>query len=182
MEETTKDFFDQQKEKDLLVRTGRTRPLSTPGIPTQKEWEAQNGPVVTKALPTLPSTAARLRWLKARDDLTHEEMARKTGFSTSTIQHVLAGDIVRMTTLRGIAKAFDVPPDWFIGDASQPERRDVPAPKNPSTPEKSAAPKFRFELAADGEYSGAELRELVGCLVGEMRYSVTMTVHAEANP
>lgn len=53
----------------MLVRTGRTRPLSKPGIPTQKEWEAQNGPVVTKALPTLPSTAARLRWLKARDDL-----------------------------------------------------------------------------------------------------------------
>nr|DAE50945.1 MAG TPA: helix-turn-helix domain protein [Caudoviricetes sp.] len=182
MEETTKDFFDQQKEKDLLVRTGRTRPLSKPGIPTQKEWEAQNGPVVTKALPTLPNTAARLRWLKARDDLTRVEMARKVGFSTATLQHIFAGGTVRMATLRDIANAFDVPPDWFIGGTAQPEGNDVPAPKNPSTPEKSAAPKFRFELAADGEYSGAELRELVGCLVGEMRYSVTMTVHAEANP
>lgn len=138
MEETTKDFFDQQKEKDLLVRTGRTRPLSKPGIPTQKEWEAQNGPVVTKALPTLPSTAARLRWLKARDDLTHEEMARKTGFSTSTIQHVLAGDIVRMTTLRGIAKALMFRPIGSLVTHHNP--RGVTYPRRKTLPPRKRAP------------------------------------------
>lgn len=188
MEEITKDFLEQQKELGLLARTGRTRPLSKPGLPTYKEWAAQNGPVVTKALPTLPSTAARLRWLKARDDLTNVELAHKTGISTATLHRVFTGGGVRASTLREIAKSFDVPPDWLTGAADQPPenqepiKQSVPVTTKETSPAQNnhPGPKFRFELSANGEYSGAELRELLGCLVESMRYNVQLNIRAEA--
>lgn len=186
MEETTKDFLEQQEERSLLARTGRTRPLSKPGLPTYKEWTAKNGPVVTKTLPTLPNTAARVRWLKARDDLTSEELSRKTGISTATLYRVFSGGGVRASTLKEIAKSFDVPPDWLIGAAEkqEPAKQSVPTTKGETSPapKNRTAPKFRFELGANGEYSGAELRELLGCLVESMRYNVQLNIRAEAKP
>lgn len=190
MEEITKDFLEQQEELGLLARTGRTRPLSKPGLPTYKEWAAQNGPVVTKALPTLPTTAARLRWLKARDDLTNAELAQKTSISVSTIQRIFTGGGVRASTLREIAKSFDVPPDWLTGSVDQPPKnqepvnQSVPVTKKEILPAQNnhPSPKFHFELSANGEYTGAELRELLGCLVENMRYSIQLNVRAQAKP
>lgn len=186
MEETVKDFLEQQEERNLLARTGRTRPLSKPGIPTRREWEAQNGPVITKKLPTLPSTAARLRWLKARDDLTNKELAQKAGVSAATLYRVFAGSRVQESTLQEIADAFDVSLDWIKGSTQtlaepvQTAAGQTSHPKQQNSFKTCCNTLFRFEMELRGKHSGRRLKELLCGLPDDMEYAVSLEIKAEA--
>lgn len=81
MDEAKADFFEQQVERGLLYRTGKTRPSKRKTYPTRKEWKKMNGAVVTKQLPELPSVRDRLLYITA--GLSQGEIAARMGIGQS---------------------------------------------------------------------------------------------------
>lgn len=115
MNNVTLDFYQQQAQRGLQSRTGRSRPVSRKSwAPTRKEWEKMNGPCIVTGLPQYSSLRGRLLYLMGSS--TWEEFATKCGISRATFYRAMSGKgELRDDTYRKIALACGVEKAWLKG-------------------------------------------------------------------
>ncbi|MEZ5070726.1 MAG: helix-turn-helix domain-containing protein [Bacteroidales bacterium] len=72
------------------------------------------------------TTGERIREIRLRKGLTQEDLARKTGISTRTIQRIEQGAVhPRSFTLQAIADALDVEFEELAGSSNQPSELEA---------------------------------------------------------
>lgn len=182
MDEAKADFFEQQAERGLLYRTGKTRLSKRKTYPTRKEWEKMNGAVETKQLPELPSVRDRLLYITA--GLSQSEIAARIGITASAVsQQTRHANKMRRSTLEKYADAFGCPVEWLCGSGEEaaPDRGAEDKAADAVTPtvqsHKSAAKKASFRLDVDGVFDGRDLPALLSALPG--RYKVRLSIENE---
>lgn len=182
MDEAKADFFEQQVERGLLYRTGKTRPSKRKTYPTRKEWKKMNGAVATKQLPELPSVRDRLLYITA--GLSQGEIAARMGIGQSTASYQIRhANKMRQRTLEKYADAFGCPVEWLCGSGEEavPDRGAEDKAADAATPtvqsHKSAAKQAMFRLDVDGVFDGRDLPALLSALPG--RYKVRLSVENE---
>lgn len=175
MDEAKADYFEQQAERELLYRTGRTRTSKRKTYPTRKEWEKMNGAVETKQLPELPSVRDRLYYITA--GLSQREIAARIGVTESAVsRQIKCAQRLQRSTLAKYANAFGYPVEWLCGRGRETTFENDAGAKTDDKRE-HIIEQVKFRLDVDGVFDGCDLPALLSALPG--RYKVRLLVENE---
>lgn len=169
------DFCNDIKQKNLIARSGRSRYLSKPRELTQKKMVAMNGPV--KTWPNLPGFWDRCEFLRVSEGLSVKEFSAKAGVSPAAFYRWKKKAIPYKSTLRRISEEFKCPIAWLAGQYFQAEPEDKDQEQEDVKPSPVNEPEFLgFELRLCGNYTGAEIKGIIGSLSDDKEYRAQVVV------